>query len=71
MTTFEAMTTGNIRHILAVMYILLVLGYIYVLIFKPVPDVNKDLINVLGGTLIGGSGQILSYFFGASKKDEA
>ena len=50
---------------------LMVLVYIYVLVFKAVPTENKDLINVIGGNVIGGLGIVLGYYFGASKKDAA
>lgn len=61
--------TTDIRNILAVLYVTMVLVYIYVLVFKPVPPENKDLVNIIGGNVIGGLGIILGYYFGASKKD--
>jgi hypothetical protein len=66
---FKKISTTDIRNILATLYVTMVLVYIYVLVFKPVPDSNKDLINVIGGNVIGGLGIILGYYFGASKKD--
>ncbi len=66
---FDKVSTTDIRNVLAVIYVLMVLVYIYVLVFKPVPSDNKDLINVIGGNVIGGLGIILGYYFGASKKD--
>ena len=59
----------EIRNIIAVLYVTLVLVFIYVLVFRAVPPGNKDLINVLGGVVIGGVGTILSYFFGSSKNE--
>jgi len=59
----------EIRNIIAVLYVTLVLLFIYVLVFRAVPAGNKDLINVLGGVVIGGVGTILSYFFGSSKNE--
>lgn len=64
---WEKLQTSDIRNIIAVLYIVMVLAYVYVLAWKPVPEINKDLINVLGGTVIGGSGLILAFYFGASK----
>lgn len=58
---------GEIRNIIAVLYVSLVLGFIYVLAFKAVPEGNRDLVNVLGGVVIGGVGIILSYLYGTSK----
>lgn len=59
------------RHTIAMVYILMCLGYIYVLAFVKIPPENKDLVNVLGGSVIGGMGLILSYFFGASKGNDS
>ncbi len=59
----------EIRNIIAILYVVLVLLFIYVLAFRPVPSENKDLINVLGGVVIGGVGTILSFFFGSSKNE--
>lgn len=66
---FKKISTTDIRNIVAVLYVLMILVYIYVLVFKAVPSENKDLINVIGGNVIGGLGIILGYYFGASKKD--
>jgi len=63
------MGRAEIRNIIAVLYVTLVLLFIYVLVFHAVPVGNKDLINVLGGVVIGGVGTILSYFFGSSKNE--
>ena len=65
----ESIGRSEIRNIIAITYVLLVLLFIYVLAFKPVPLENKDLINVLGGVVIGGVGIILSFFFGSSKNE--
>lgn len=61
------LSSTDIRNIIAVVFVLGVLIYIYVLVFKPVPPENKDLVNVLGGTVISSLGIVLGYYFGASK----
>lgn len=61
------LSSTDIRNILAVMFVAGVLLYIYVLVFVPVPERNKDLVNVLGGTVISSLGIVLGYYFGASK----
>ncbi|MBL0144926.1 MAG: hypothetical protein IPP48_03365 [Chitinophagaceae bacterium] len=66
---FENISKTDIRNTIAVIYVVMVLLYIYVLAFKPVPAENKDLINVLGGVVIGGVGLILAYYFGNSKSN--
>lgn len=68
---FRKIGTADIRNVLAVLYVTMVLVYIYVLVFKPVPVENKDLVNIIGGNVIGGLGIVLSYYFGASKKESA
>lgn len=70
MTEFlRKLNKTDIRNIIAVLYVTLVLVYIYVLVFKPVPLENKDLVNVIGGNVIGGLGIVLGFYFGASKSD--
>jgi hypothetical protein len=66
----KRLTATETRTVIAIGYVMAVLGFIYVLAFKPVPDQNKDLVNVLGGVVIGGTAAILSYYFGSSKNNE-
>ena len=56
---------------------LIVAGFfvlLYLLVSKTVPDVNKDLLNLVVGALIGSFATVVGYFFGSSagsqKKDE-
>jgi uncharacterized BrkB/YihY/UPF0761 family membrane protein len=37
------------------------------LIYTAVPDINKDLLNLVVGALIGSFATIVGYFFGSSK----
>ena len=66
---FQNIGGAEIRNIIAVVYVIMVLGFIYLLAIRAVPVENKDLVNVLGGVVIGGIGVILSYFFGSSKNE--
>jgi hypothetical protein len=47
---------------------------LYLLVSRTVPDVNKDLLNLVTGALIGSFASVIGYFFGSSagsqKKDE-
>ena len=47
---------------------------LYLLVSKTVPDVNKDLLNLVVGALIGSFASVIGYFFGSSagsqKKDD-
>ena len=55
------------------MYILggFVVGFavavVVALVFYPVPDPNRDIVNVSLGTLLGMAVTVVSYFFGSSK----
>ncbi|MBN8834574.1 MAG: hypothetical protein ABS68_00230 [Niastella sp. SCN 39-18] len=66
----ENINRTDVRNIIAILYTLLVLVFIYVLAFKAVPDQNKDLVNVLGGGVFSGVGVILGFYFGSSKADK-
>ena len=39
----------------------------YLLILTPVPDSNRDIINVAFGLILGWGGAVVGYFFGTSK----
>lgn len=55
------------------MYILgatIVLGFFIllgILIFKAIPEPNKDMINLVIGTLLGAFMAVVTYFYGSSK----
>ena len=71
MTEFlKKITKSDIRNILACISVLGFFAVIVLLIMKPVPDNNRDLINVvigfLGAGLVGG---VAGFYFGASKGD--
>jgi len=40
---------------------------IAMLVFYPLPEVNKDIVNVALGALLGQAVTVVSYFFGSSK----
>lgn len=65
----QSITKSDFRHIVTFIYLVLCLSFIYVLAFAKVPPDNKDLVNVLGGSVFGGLGIIISFWFGASKKE--
>lgn len=70
MTAWQKITKSDIRNILATISVLGFFVVIILLIMKPVPEGNKDVLNVivgfLGGGLIGG---VAGFYFGASKGD--
>lgn len=60
---------SDIRNGIAVLYVLGGLAFIFVLVYHSVPIDNKDLVTVIGGTVIGNLGLVLAYYFGSSKTD--
>lgn len=60
---------SDIRNGIAVLFVLGTLLFIFVLIYHEVPNDNQQIINVIGGTVIGNLGLIMSYYFGSSKTD--
>jgi uncharacterized BrkB/YihY/UPF0761 family membrane protein len=49
---------------------LIIIGFFFLmigLVYTAVPDVNKDLLNLVTGALIGSFATIVGYFFGSSK----
>lgn len=48
--------------------ILVMAGYLaYLLIFYPIPDANKAIVEVSFGLVLGWGGAVVGYFFGSSK----
>lgn len=49
---------------------LIVAGFfllLYLLVYQAVPELNKDILNIVVGALIGMAGNVVNYFFGSSK----
>jgi hypothetical protein len=67
----KRITKSEIRSILAVMSVIGFFVVVILLIMKPVPENNRDVLNVtvgfLGAGLVGG---VAGYYFGASKDSE-
>ena len=40
---------------------------LYLLVYQAVPEINKDILNIVVGALIGMAGNVVNYFFGSSK----
>lgn len=56
------------RLILAIMGVVFCLAWFAALLFIPVPEVNRDLVNIITGAMIGVVlTQIYNYFFGSSQ----
>lgn len=64
---FHKISRTDVRNFIALLYISCAMAFLFSLIFKEVPPSNKDIVNIIAGTLIGGVGVILSFFFGDKK----
>jgi drug/metabolite transporter (DMT)-like permease len=56
-----------IMYILAALITACFFTVLYLLIYKPMPQENKDVLYLAIGALIGFMGTIVTYFFGSSK----
>lgn len=59
----------DIRHLLAIIWCIGALAIILVLIFHPLPKENKEVVYLAIGSLLSGTGVVLSFFFGSSKSE--
>lgn len=55
------------QYILGALIVLGFFGLLIVLVYKGVPEGNKDLLNIVVGSLIGSFTSIVGYFYGSSK----
>lgn len=63
--------TTEIRNILAVLTVVGCFILLYLLQIKPIPEGNKDVLNVAIGFVFGGLlGGVAGFFFGSSKDDK-
>ena len=55
-------------YVLGALVILCTIAWFALIMFKEIPQANRDIINVAAGVFLGsGWTQILNYFFGSSK----
>lgn len=67
---FGKITSKDIRNILAVIIVLGTFVVIITMLYKEVPQGNRDTINLVVGTLLGGAlGGVTGYYFGSSKNE--
>ena len=71
MTEFlKKITKSDIRNVLGVMIVLGCFILMYLMIIKPVPAENKDMLNIVGGFVFGGAlAGVVGYYFGSSKSE--
>ena len=67
---WKELTKKTTQSIIAVCYIVAAFAFIFLLIFKPVPEGNRDVVLALGCVLVGGANTIKDFYFGSSKTKE-
>lgn len=59
----------NIRSIIALSFIFLSFGFIYMIAIKKVPPENVTIVNIASGIVLGGLPFLMGYYFGSSKNE--
>jgi hypothetical protein len=68
---FERIGKSDIRNILAVVSVVGAFIVLYMLIVTPIPETNKDTVNLALGFVLGGLvGGVSGFYFGASKGEK-
>ena len=57
----------KVMPILAGAVILIAATCVFLLLFVPIPELNKDMVNIALGTMLGMAVTIVNYYFGSSK----
>jgi len=65
------LSKANIRNTVAAFSIFLSFGFLMLIAFHPVPEGNRDLVNVLGGVVIGAAiNSVYGWLYTMNKKDK-
>jgi hypothetical protein len=68
----KSIARNDIRNILAVMATIFAFSFLTVLVFVELPERNRDIINTLGGVVIGGTVvAAFAFYFGNSKNNKS
>lgn len=68
---FKKIGSADIRNIIAVISVIGCFVLLYLLIIKPIPTGNNDVLNVAIGFVFGGLlGGVSGFYFGASKEKD-
>lgn len=60
----------NMKGILAIITTIGAFLYIFLLIFRSIPNENRDIITTLGGTMIGTAATLMQSFFNSQKESK-
>lgn len=67
MKNFFELFAKNIRSVVAFTVVLLGFGFLYLLLWVPIPVSNKDAIMLSSGIVLGVVVSVAAYYFGSSK----
>lgn len=68
-TWWQSISKTDIRNLLAVLWVLSTVAFQLVLMLKPLPSANNNLLNLAIGSYLSTTGMVMSYFFGSSKTE--
>lgn len=60
-------TEKKLQYVFAAIVLICIFSLLALLIFKPIPEINKDTANILIGALAASFISIIQYYFGSSK----
>ncbi len=67
----EIATKDSTPRILALVLFVLFFGLLLLMMFHAVPDANKDVLNILLGTLGGSIATVIAYYYGSSASSDS
>jgi drug/metabolite transporter (DMT)-like permease len=65
----KKITKQDIRNTLALIIVIGCFAFIFSLLKRPIPVENKDVVNILAGTLFGTLAAVAGYYYGQSKTE--
>ena len=63
----QSKTKEIMMYVLGLFVVLCSVAVVVLLIFYPIPTVNKDIVNIALGALLGMAVNVIGYFYGSSK----
>jgi len=67
MKEFFEVFAKNIRSVIALLVVLLGFGFLFFLLYIPIPLSNKDAVMLSSGIVLGVVVSVAAYYFGSSK----
>lgn len=67
----KRLTKTDIRNSIALIVVIGCFILMYIMVVKPIPAENKDVVNIVAGFIFGGAlAGVIGYYFGATKIDK-